>query len=110
MLGAWLAVAYALAVLAAGLAPQVAMAHPALDGALLCSGLAAPAQDEPAAPAGSNHCKGCPLSPAMASPPPDQQPAIARLAQPVALSLPALHGIQPVPACGLPQSRAPPTA
>ena len=74
MLGAWLAVAYALAVLAAGLAPQAAMAHPVLEGAWLCSGLAAPGSDTPAAPVQADHCKGCPASPAMAVPPAVPQP------------------------------------
>jgi hypothetical protein len=110
VLAAWLAVAYALAVLAAGLAPQAAMAHPVLDGAWLCSGLAAPAPDAPALPAEADHCKACPASPAMAAPPPLQQPALARRALPVALELPLQPGVRPATACGLPQSRAPPAA
>jgi hypothetical protein len=108
VLGAWLAVAYALAVLAAGLAPQAAMAHPVLDGAWLCSGLAAPASDAPGLPAEADHCKACPASPAMAAPPPMQQPTLARRALPVALERPPQPGIGPATACGLPQSRAPP--
>ncbi|CAN7399047.1 hypothetical protein LJR009_003395 [Bosea sp. LjRoot9] len=109
-LGAWLAVAYALAVLAAGLAPSAALAHPGLDGALLCSGLSAPGPDAPE-PAGElTHCKGCPVNPVIAGPAPTAQGMIVRLA----VQAPAAQTIIPAPprmaAFGLPQSRAPPVA
>ena len=61
VLGAWLASAYALAVLAAMLAPAPAFAaHAALDGAVLCSGQPAPDQNAPASDGGQLHCLGCP--------------------------------------------------
>jgi len=110
VLGAWLAVAYALAVLAAGLAPQAAMAHPVLEGAWLCSGLAVPGSDTPAAPVQADHCKGCPASPATTVPPAVQQLTLVRRARLVALERPLQPGIRPAAACGLPQSRAPPVA
>ncbi|MDR6874249.1 hypothetical protein J2Y55_005282 [Bosea sp. BE125] len=109
-LGAWLAVAYTLAVLAAGLAPSAALAHPGLDGALLCSGLSAPGPDAPE-PAGElTHCKGCPVNPVIAGPAPTLHGMIVRLA----VRAPAVRTIIPAPprmaAFGLPQSRAPPAA
>lgn len=108
MLGAWLAVAYALAVLAAGLAPQAAMAHPAFDGAVLCSGLAAPGPGEPTTPAEPSHCQGCPASSPLAALPPVQQTILAPRAHAVTLDRPAEPGIRLAAACRLPQSRAPP--
>jgi hypothetical protein len=109
-LGAWLAVAYALAVLAAGLAPSAALAHPGLDGALLCSGLSPPGPDAPE-PAGElTHCKGCPVNPVVSGPAPTLHGMIVRLA----VQAPAVQTIIPAPprmaAFGLPQSRAPPAA
>lgn len=111
ILGAWLAVAYALAVFAAGLAPQPAFAHGSLDGALLCSGLLAPAADEaPPPPSGPGHCEGCPLSPVVAVPPAVAHPVITRLAVLVAPEPELQEGVALLPACAPPQSRAPPSA
>lgn len=110
-LGAWLASAYALAVLAAALAPSpVLAAPPALDGAVLCSGQPAPDRDAPASDGGRQHCQGCPANPVVAAPPDVLQPAVSRVAvlaaapQPLAAGLP--HGVS----LGLPQSRAPPAS
>jgi hypothetical protein len=109
VLGAWLASAYALAVLAAGLAPTpVLAAHMALDGAVLCSGQPAPDQNAPASDGGQQHCQGCPANPVVATPPEALQPSSGRAGvlvaapQPLAAGLP--RGVSP----GLPQSRAPP--
>jgi len=67
MIGAWLACAYALAVVAAGLAPSPAAAWPAeLGAAQFCSGDAAPGSETPSEPA---HCKGCLASWPVALPP-----------------------------------------
>ncbi|HEY5793836.1 MAG TPA: hypothetical protein VIU82_02395 [Bosea sp. (in: a-proteobacteria)] len=109
-LGAWLAVVYALAVLASGLAPSPASALTPLDGALLCSGLTPPGQDAPE-PAGEPvHCKGCPLNPVLAGP--GQPVGIAIFRTGVADAIGHLPGFAEVPAAtpGLPQSRAPPIA
>ena len=110
VLGAWLAVAYALAVLASGLAPSPASAHGLLDSAVLCSGLTPPGQDAPE-PAGElTHCKGCPVNPVLAG---SGQAASITLAR---ASVAAVAGIvlaavdAPAPKPGLPPSRAPPAA
>lgn len=110
VLGAWLAVAYALAVLAAGLAPGAAIAHPGLDGALLCSGLATPNPDLPQSGGEPAHCKGCPVNPALAAPDVPPQAGIVRIAAALAAALPDPEGISACAACALPPSRAPPAA
>lgn len=106
LLGAWLAVAYALAVLATGLAPVPA--HAAIDGALLCSGLSLPPPDAPAPAGEAGHCKGCPVNPVVASPPAPAVVAPARKARPVALQAAVPSGIVATPAWRLPPSHAPP--
>lgn len=108
LLGAWLAVAYALAVLAVGLAP--APAHAALDGALLCSGLSAPLPEAPAPAGEASHCKGCPVNPVLAIPPAPRIVALARQARPVELVAAVPSGIVATPAWRLPPSHAPPRA
>lgn len=114
VLGAWLAVAYALALLAAGLAPAPAVAHDALDGAVLCSGLTLPgeAAGEPAeVPAGEFlHCKGCPLSPVFACPGRLATIGVARMALAVSAEVLRTEAAAPLPILGLPPSRAPPVA
>ncbi|HEV7257591.1 MAG TPA: hypothetical protein VGN82_07395 [Bosea sp. (in: a-proteobacteria)] len=113
-LGAWLAVAYALTMLASGLAPAPAAAHGFLDGAILCSGLPLPAQEASTPvpePAGEpTHCKGCPLNPVLASPVPLAPAGIAR--EPVALlaKRPPVERTAPSPSLRLPPARAPPIA
>lgn len=107
VLGAWLASAYALAVLAAALAPAPAMAHPALDGMVLCSGEPAPEQNAPASPADQAHCQGCPANPVFATPPDALQPADARVAVYAPLQ-PLVAGLRRGVSPGLPQSRGPP--
>jgi len=114
VLGAWLAVSYALTLLAAGLAPAPAAAHHVFDGAVLCSGLALPGQDagEPARqPTGEpSHCKGCPLSAAFTCPARPAPVSVVRAAVAVpAEALPA-QDVAPAPILGLPPSRAPPAA
>lgn len=110
MLGVWLAVAYALAVMAGGLAPQAAWAHDLMPGATLCSGLVAPGPDAPDPQPELIHCKGCPVNPAVDVPPvADHQRAAPRM-RAVALAVPLQRGVILAPACGLPQSRAPPHA
>lgn len=112
VLGAWLAAVYALAVLAAGVVPASALAgHPALAGAVLCSGQSVSDTSEGPEPAnGAQHCVGCPINPVLAIPPAPPQPVGVRLAATLERSVPiltdAIHGAVP----GLPQSRAPPTA
>jgi hypothetical protein len=106
LLGAWLAVAYALAVLAAGLAPVPA--HAALDDAKLCSGLSAPLPDAPAPAGEASHCKGCPVNPVLASPPAPEIAAITRQMRLVALAAALPAGILATPAWRLPPSHAPP--
>ncbi|TCR68301.1 hypothetical protein EV560_102128 [Bosea sp. BK604] len=109
VLGAWLASAYALAVLAAALAPSTAFAaHPALDGAVLCSGQPAPDQNLPASDAGQQHCQGCPTNPIVAAPPEALQPAGSRIALLVAAPQLLAAGLPRGVLLGLPQSRAPP--
>jgi hypothetical protein len=108
LLGAWLAVAYGLAVLAAGLAP--ASAHAALDGTLLCSGLSAPQPDAPAPAGEASHCKGCPLNPVLSAPLAPEIAAPARRALPVAPPAATSLGIDAPPAWRLPPSHAPPVA
>lgn len=110
-LGAWLAVAYALAVLAAGLMPAPAMAMPAgIDGMVLCSGATAPGDETPAPPGEFQHCKGCPANPVIAASPAAQAPAHVRFATRLALApapqMASPHGF----GFGLPRSRAPPLA
>lgn len=109
VLGAWLASAYALAVLAATLAPAPALAaHPALDGAVLCSGQPAPDQNAPASDGGQPHCQGCPANPVVAAPPEAQQPSGSRIAMLAAAPQPLAVGLPRGASLGLPQSRAPP--
>ncbi len=108
LLGAWLAVAYGLAALAAGLAP--APAHAAVDGAQLCSGLSAPLPDAPAPAGEASHCKGCPVNPVLASPSAPEIAAIPRQARPVTLAAAVPAGVNATPAWRLPPSHAPPRA
>jgi hypothetical protein len=110
LLGAWLAVVYALAVLAAGLSPQLAAAHQALPGTVLCSGSGLVGDEiPPPGPASEpSHCKGCPLYPVLDLPRAAQQPEAVRHAQPVAQRLPASPASFIAPACDLPPPRAPP--
>lgn len=108
LLGAWLAVAYALAVLAAGLAP--APAHAAVGGWLLCSGSSAPLSEAPAPAGEASHCKGCPANPVLANPPAPETVAFVRRARPVAALAAARSGIVASPAWRLPPSHAPPRA
>lgn len=110
MLGVWLAVVYALAVMAGGLAPHAAWAGSVLPGATLCSGLAAPGSDAPEAQSEQIHCKGCPVNPAMDAPPVAAHPLVAPRMRAVALAVPLQRGVILAPACDLPQSRAPPAA
>lgn len=111
VLGAWLASAYALAVLAAALAPTPGLAgHPALDGAILCSGEPAPDQHAPASDSDRPHCQGCPANPVVAAPPDALQPADSRVAVLVAAPQPLAAGLPRGASLGLPQSRAPPAA
>lgn len=111
VLGAWLASAYALAVLAAALAPSPTFAaHPVLDGAVLCSGQPAPDQNAPVSDDGLQHCQGCPANPVVAAPPEAYQPADSRIAVPVAAAQPLAAGLLRGVSLGLPQSRAPPAA
>ena len=111
VLGAWLAAVYALAVLAAGVAPASAFAtHPALAGAVLCSGQSvSDASEVPEPGNGAQHCIDCPINPVLATPPAPPQPVGVRLAAALERSVPiltdAIHGA----VLGLPQSRAPPT-
>ncbi|RDJ20180.1 hypothetical protein DWF00_27970 [Bosea caraganae] len=111
VLGAWLASAYALAVLAAALAPTPALAaHSALDGAVLCSGQPAQDQNAPASDNSQQHCQGCPANPVVAAPPGALQPTDSRVAVLVAAPQLLAAGLPRVASFGLPQSRAPPIA
>lgn len=109
LLGAWLAAAYALTVLAAALAPAPALANAGLAGATLCSGAAMPGQDDPSAPAAEGfHCKGCPLQPLLHPPGP---PRAVRALRPVTQLIFALRSERSLPRGipeGLAQPRAPP--
>lgn len=60
LLSAWFAVAYALLTLAAAIVP--APVHAALDGTVLCSGVAIPGEPPPAGGDDRPHCKSCPAS------------------------------------------------
>lgn len=112
LLGAWLAVGYALAVLAMALAPiPAAQAFGPGAGAVLCSGNPVPGENGPAAPLGElAHCKGCAHHPLLAAAP----PAAAAMGAPGSRLLalvPAASGSLPQGAVrGLPPSRAPPVA
>jgi len=109
-LGAWLAVAYALAVLASGLAPSPAFAHSPLDGAWLCSGLAPPTQGMPEPASEPAHCKGCPVNPVLAGP--VDVAGIADVRTPLSAASEQRPGFAALPAAvpGLPPSRAPPAS
>ncbi|WP_293802343.1 hypothetical protein [uncultured Bosea sp.] len=108
-LGAWLATAYALCVLALALAPAPALATlSGHDGFVLCSGAPVPDEGQPLPLGDLTHCKGCPLNPVLAGPPVEAAPAPGRLA--TRLAAPALlaEGLPHRFAAGLAQSRAPP--
>ncbi|CAN5183088.1 hypothetical protein BH10PSE8_BH10PSE8_11200 [soil metagenome] len=109
-LGAWLAVAYALAVLASGLAPSPAIAHSPLDGAWLCSGLAAPTQGMPEPASEPAHCKGCPVNPVLAGR--VDAAVIADVRTPLSAASEQRAGFAALPAAvpWLPPSRAPPAS
>lgn len=110
MLGAWLAVGYALAVLAAVLAPAPGFAAGAgMAGTVLCSGNPAPGPDVPMPAGEAAHCKGCPLNPVLAGPAPEQPAIVARVAEPVAARRPVFEGLPRGIVTGLPGSRAPPS-
>lgn len=114
-LGAWLATAYALAVLAAALTPMAApFAWAAEPGLVLCSGTALPADpsgggsDLPAGEPG--HCKACPHHPVLAAPPTPMAGAVLRrLASMPAVTAPG-ETLPQGRVAGLPPSRAPPAA
>lgn len=110
VLGAWLAVAYALAVLASGLAPSPALAHGALDGAVLCSGLTLPGPETPDPAGEPSHCKGCPLNPVLAGPAQLAQISFAGASASVVAGTVPTPVVAPSPILGLPPSRAPPMA
>lgn len=107
VLGAWLAAVYALAVLAAALAPAPGFAA-GIAGTLLCSGDPAPGPDLPLPAGEMDHCKGCPLNPVLAGPSSEQPAIAARAAQPVAPRPPGIAGLPHGTVTGLPGSRAPP--
>lgn len=110
-LGAWLATAYTLCVLALALAPAPAMAaFDGSDGVVLCSGAPVPDEGQPAPLGDLAHCKGCPLNPVLAGPPIEFAPVPGRLA--MRLLAPALlaDGLPHRFMAGLAQSRAPPLA
>lgn len=108
LLGAWLAVAYALAVLASGLAPSPASAHAVFDSALLCTGLTPPGPDVPEPAGETAHCKGCPVNPVLAGPPQTMQAAVVRASILAVADVPRGDGDAPPAVLGLPPSRAPP--
>jgi len=110
MLGAWLAVAYALAVLASGLAHSPASAHGLLDGAVLCSGLMPPGQDMPEPASEPQHCKGCPVNPVLAGPAQALAIALARVSAAAVAGTVHASADAPTAKPGLPPSRAPPAA
>ena len=112
LLGAWLAVGYALAVLAMALAPmQGAQAFGLESGAVLCSGNPVPSENGPATPLGElAHCKGCAHHPLLAAAPPAAAAMYAPGSRLFAL-VPVASGSLPQGAVrGLPPSRAPPVA
>lgn len=108
LLGAWLACAYGLAVLAGALAPASAATHPLLRDAVLCSGLAAPGQDAPETGGEPVHCKGCPVNPQLAAPASDSGYVAIRALVSVAAADLATEDAPCRGRIGLPQSRAPP--
>ncbi|MGO4406541.1 hypothetical protein AB4Z10_20045 [Bosea sp. RAF48] len=108
-LGAWLATAYALCVLALALAPAPALAaFTARDGAILCSGAPVPEEGAPAPASDLAHCKGCPLNPVLAGAPVEDTPAPVRLAVRLASPMSLAAGLPHRFATGLARSRAPP--
>jgi hypothetical protein len=108
-LGAWLATAYALCVLALALAPAPALAAlGSHDGAVLCSGQPVPDGDRPAPSGELTHCKGCPLNPVLAGPPLVDGLVPVRLSRRLPSVLPPVAGLPHRFATGLAQSRAPP--
>jgi len=110
-LGAWLAVAYALGVLALALAPAPAMAaFGGSDGVVLCSGVPVPDEGQPAPLGDLTHCKGCPLNPVLAGPPAEAVAGQGRLATRLHAPAPLAGGLPHRFAAGLAQSRAPPVA
>ncbi|MCR4523183.1 MULTISPECIES: hypothetical protein [Bosea] len=110
-LGAWLATAYTLCVLALALAPAPAMAaFGGSDGVVLCSGAPIPDEGQPAPLGDLTHCKGCPLNPALAGPSAGIVPAPGRLATRLVPPAPLAEGLPHRFAAGLAQSRAPPLA
>lgn len=110
-LGAWLATAYALCVLALALAPAPAMAaFGGSDGVVLCSGAPIPDEGQQAPLGDLTHCKGCPLNPVLAGPPVGIVPAPGRLATRLLAPASSAEGLLHRFAAGLAQSRAPPLA
>jgi len=108
-LGAWLAMAYALCVLALALAPAPTMAaFGGSDGVVLCSGEPVPDNGQPVPIGDLTHCKGCPLNPVLAGPPVEAVPAPGRLAARLVSPAPLAEGLPHRFAAGLAQSRAPP--
>lgn len=108
-LGAWLAMVYALCVMALALAPAPAMATlSGHDGVVLCSGAPVPDEGQPVPLGDLVHCKGCPLNPVLAGPPVEMAPVPLRLATRLASPAVLAEGLPHRFAAGLPQSRAPP--
>ena len=110
VLGAWLAVAYALAVLASGLAPSPASARGVADGTVLCSGQTLPGQDAPEPAGEPAHCKACPANPALAGTALVTQPVIVRLQLDATAERMRGTPARPAGVLGLPPSHAPPAA
>lgn len=107
-LGAWLAVAHALAILASGLAPSPASAYAQIDRAVLCSGLPTPGPEAPEPLGEFTHCKGCPINPVLAGPGQAVPFTVARVSvDAVAETILAVADAPPA-VLGLPPSRAPP--
>jgi hypothetical protein len=104
--GAWLACAYGLAVLAAGLAPSPVLAGPAeLAQALLCSGQAVPGSEAPVEP---SHCKGCVVTWHATVPPGTTRFEPVRAPITLAQSRPAAAPSRSAAPFGLQPSRGPP--
>jgi hypothetical protein len=108
LLGAWLAVAYALALIASALAPSPASAHRLIDGAVLCTGLTPPGQDVPDPADGSDHCKGCFGNPLLAGPGHARQTTPIRVSADAPAPVASASRYAPASILGLPPSRAPP--
>lgn len=108
-LGAWLAVAYAWAVLALALVPAPAFAALAgHDGIVLCSGATLPDDGGPVPLGDLAHCKGCPLNPVLAGPPAGSAALAGQHAVRLPQRLSRAEGLAHRFATGLARPRAPP--